>query len=107
MVIYSEQVIELVWRKGQVVPGYNPSQWRKDFAGAWINRNAYGMQGDYGWGIDHKRPLSKGGEESISNLIPCQWLNNVAKGNSFPEFKSKITSKGERNVKSARVWIIN
>ena len=38
----TEKVIKQVWRKAQVVSGYDPDVWRKDHAGAWIKCDAYG-----------------------------------------------------------------
>ncbi len=106
MAIYSGQLIDLVWRKGTVVPGYDPAKWRQDFAGAWMYYDAYGTIGEYGWEIDHIRPLSQGGEDSIINLIPIQWHNNMVKANNYPKFKSAVTSHGEHNIEMERSWEI-
>lgn len=106
MAIYSGQLRDLVWRKGTVVPGYDPAKWRQDFAGAWMYYDAYGTIGEYGWEIDHIRPLSQGGEDSIINLIPIQWRNNMVKANSYPKFKSVVTSHGEHNIEKERTWEI-
>ena len=106
MAIILEGIKELVWRKGTVIPGYDPEMWRQDFAGAWICKDAFGSHSDYGWEIEHIRPLSQGGEETIENLMPCQWQNNMAKANNFPNFKSMITSDGNRNVRKEQSWVI-
>lgn len=58
-----------IWEKAISVPGYDPDIWRKDFAGAWIRKDSYGMQTKYGWEVDHLRPLSKGGDNNEDNLI--------------------------------------
>jgi len=104
--IYTEQIIEAVWEKAQMIPGYNPDIWRKDFADAWINRNAYGTTGLYGWEIDHRMPQAKGGSDALQNLYPCQWENNRTKGDDYPKFKTKITSEGNHNVGREQSWIV-
>ena len=61
-------LIQQVWEKAEVVDGINPNFLRKDFAGAWICREAYGTETPYGWSIDHIKPIEKGGEEALNNL---------------------------------------
>jgi hypothetical protein len=77
---FSEQTIEVVWRKGRIIPGYNPDLYRKDICGAVMKRNEYGNRNsDYGWEIDHVNP---NGSDDLSNLRPLQWENNVEKTDS-------------------------
>ncbi len=104
--IVTEQLIEAVWEKAKPVEGYNSDVWRKDFAGAWINRNAYGTNGPYGWEIDHRMPQSKNGSDALQNLYPCQWENNRTKGDDYPRFKTIITSDGNQNVRREQSWIV-
>lgn len=54
-----------------------------DCCGAEIHRDAYGQRGDYGWEIDHRVPVSRGGGDYFLNLRPLHWENNVAKGNNL------------------------
>lgn len=61
MVFCSDSLVEQVWNKAQIVPGYNMSIWRQDFAGAWIRRDQYGIQSSFGWVIGHLLPQSRGG----------------------------------------------
>lgn len=78
---FSDEEIQAVWEKGMPVPGYAPSQVRKDCYGAWIERAQYGnRKSRYGWEIDHVLPKAKGGSDDISNLQPLQWENNCKKG---------------------------
>lgn len=77
---FSEYMIQQVWQKGRIVPGYDPNVWRKDECGAWIGRNYHGdRNSQYGWEIDHIRPESQGGSDELSNLRPLQWQNNVSR----------------------------
>ena len=76
---YSDSDIETVWKKGSVASNNDPGVFRKDQCGAWIKRSEYGNRGSkYGWEIDHITPVSSGGGDSLSNLRPLQWENNVA-----------------------------
>ena len=89
---FSEQVIQQVWEKGIAVAGYPPSTHRKDRCGALMVRNQYGTQTNYGWEIDHIRPVSKGGLDYLPNLQPLHWENNSAKADDFPHFTCKKTN---------------
>lgn len=105
--LFTEKVIAEVWRKGTVVPGYNPSFVRKDACGAWIVRQQYGKMLPYGWQIDHIFPMSKGGNDDIINLRPLQWQNNKSKGDDYPNYMGKVTSMRNVNVAIKKMWTIN
>ena len=93
-----------VWEKAKSIPGYDSDVWRKDFAGAWIRKDSYGLKTEYGWEIDHLRPLSKGGDNNVDNLIALHWKNNKTKGADYPIFKTSITFDGNRNIEKNKKW---
>ena len=102
----NDNVIGLVWEKAQKVEGYDESKWRKDFAGAWIQRSQYGLRSEFGWCVDHIMPKSIGGSDDPSNLIPIHWRNNVIRANNYPVFKSGVSSEGGKNVDKEQSWQI-
>lgn len=104
---YTETLIEQIWNKAIVVEGYDSTRWRKDFAGAWIQRDQYGIQSVYGWEIDHVRPVAAGGTDDITNLNPIQWENNRSKGADYPVFQTVVTSNENRNVHIVKKWKIS
>ncbi len=101
---FSDDTVQQIWEKAKVVEKYNPNLWRKDFAGAWIRRDYYGIRNKYGWEIDHKRPAAAGGSNRIENLCPLHWQNNVAKGDAYPSFQTCLTSEGNVNIERILSW---
>lgn len=87
---FDEQTIESVWKKGTAEPNY-PS-FRKDVCGASMQRNKYGKTEQWGWEIDHIKPVSQRGTDDLSNLQPLQWENNRHKGDNFPNWSCKVRS---------------
>ncbi len=105
MALYTDEMIEQIWRKATVVANYDPSKWRKDFAGAWIRHDFYGTRHEYGWEVDHLIPSSAGGTDVLTNLVPLHWRNNLIKGNATPMFKTCVTSQGNHNIEKEKRWI--
>lgn len=75
-----EELRDLVWLKGHLIPGRDPAEWRRDdfqmplrFS-EWGNRDS-----SFGWEIDHITPKKHGGGDEIDNLRPLQWEINVAR----------------------------
>ena len=80
----SKKQIEQTWEKGTPIRGKNPDVWRKDSEGNTIRKASYGTQGEYGWEIDHKKPVVKGGSDDPRNLQPLHWEANREKSDKYP-----------------------
>lgn len=104
MAYFSKEIIDFIWKKAKEIPNYNPSIWRKDFAGAWIRKDQYGIESKYGWEIDHLKPRAKGGTDDLNNLLPIHWLNNRTKSDDYPKFKTSTTSEGNTNIEKSQSW---
>ena len=91
---FSKLIIQKVWEKGKIVQGYDLNVWRKDQCDAWIKREFYGnRKSQYGWEIDH---ISPDGPDTVDNLRPLQWQNNVDKSDG--RLKCNVTALGKENV---------
>ena len=102
----TEELIEAVWQKAQVIPDNNPNEFRQDYAGAWIRRDDYGKNTIYGWTIDHICPRSKGGTDEIGNLVPLQHQNSFMKADHYPPWQTAVSSDGILNVEIVRNWYV-
>lgn len=87
---FDEATIEAVWQKGTPEPLY--PTFRKDKCGASMQRNRYGKTEQWGWEIDHIKPVSKGGSDDLSNLQPLLWENNRQKGDDWPDWSCAVKS---------------
>jgi len=79
-----EALKRAVWSKGAPIPNYDANVWRRDVCGTAMKYTDHGAETEYGWEIDHIRPLAKGGADSLGNLQPLHWKNNRRKSDSFP-----------------------
>lgn len=83
---FSQSTIDAVWKKGKIVEGYDSNTYRKDRCGAWMKKEDYGQTTKYGWEIDHKKPVAKGGTDDTDNLQPLHWENNRGKSDNYPNW---------------------
>ena len=78
-----EKTIQAVWEKGTIIPNLSPDLWRWDQPQNLIKRTEYGnRESEYGWEIDHIRPVSDGGSDALGNLRPLQWAANAKRQNA-------------------------
>ena len=84
----SKKLVDDVWDKGRSVRGRDPETWRKDEYGNLMRFGSYGTQGEYGWEIDHKNPVSNNGSDQLRNLQPLHWEENREKSD-------KLSHKGK------------
>lgn len=113
---FNQEIIQLVWQKARIVPGYDPTQFRKDACGAWITRDKYGdTTNNFGWVIDHICPRSvleqhnvpETAINDIINLQPLQWANDASKGETYPIFFASRYGVEQDNISLAQSFIIN
>lgn len=102
----SEEKIQQVWEKAEIVDNEDKDDWRKDACGAWIKRNQYEQETDHSWEIDHIKPVSKDGSDDLKNLMPLHRENSRTKGDDYPNFKSSVTSEGNKNIQKELPWEI-
>lgn len=104
--VLNNNKIEEVWRKATEVPGYDSARWRQDFAGAWIQREQYGLPTEFGWEVFHLVPVSRGGTSDVDNLYPIHRQNNLRRSNDYPMFHTAVKAKGDKNVSEDQIWRI-
>ena len=84
----SKKDVDNAWEKATPIRGKNPDVYRKDVYGNTIRKPSYGTHGEYGWELDHKKPISKGGSDSTQNIQPLHWEENREKSDTYP-YKKK------------------
>lgn len=88
---FDEATIQSVWANAAVIPGVDPMYVRRDCCGKGIARYDYGKTTEWGWEIDHKKPVARGGTDDIWNLQPLYWENNRHKSDDWPNWSCKVT----------------
>ena len=70
-----------VWNKAQSKGDFNI---RFDACNREIHFDKYGdTNSDYGWEIDHIKPVAEGGGDELDNLQPLYWKTNRIKGDNW------------------------
>ncbi len=75
-----EQKKIAAWTRCRTLPGRSPQDWRVDDDGTIIRRANYGVQGEYGWEVDHIRPLALSGTDTLDNVRALHCRNNRSRG---------------------------
>ena len=75
----SKKDVEATWERAPKVRGENPDVWRRDEVGKKIRKAPYGTVGEFGWEVDHRNPVSKGGSDDGRNLRALNWKSNRRK----------------------------
>ncbi|MDE0646046.1 MAG: HNH endonuclease signature motif containing protein [Gammaproteobacteria bacterium] len=74
---YTDEKLLQIWNKGSPISGYDSNVWRRDYLGNAMRFSDYGnTDSDYGWEVDHIKPVSEGGSDELHNLRPLQWKAN-------------------------------
>lgn len=77
----SDWRLAFVWAKAMPIAGVDPNVARMDAFGNVMRRADYGDRtSEYGWEIDHTRPVALGGSDDLSNLRPLHWRANAKLG---------------------------
>lgn len=82
---WTKAEIDAVWDKTAPIPGQKSATRGYDICGHQIEYGAHGdTNSQYGWEIDHIKPVSKGGIDHIDNLQPLYWETNRDKADIEP-----------------------
>jgi 5-methylcytosine-specific restriction endonuclease McrA len=87
---FNAETIEAVWRRAK--DHFPFANLKKDSCGATIRKDDHGKTTEFGWEIDHFKPVSKGGADDLGNLQPLHWENNRHKGDAYPDWQCKRRS---------------
>ena len=76
---FAENIIRAVWEKAAISEKFQPL--RVDCFGGLMFEHLYGVtDSKFGWEIDHRQSVAKGGGDELQNLQPLQCANNLTKG---------------------------
>ena len=80
---YTDKEKRVIFNKAKVIRGKNAKTHRKDSYNNVIYIGSYGKSSRMGWEIDHIKPRSRGGPDSIGNLQPLRTETNRKLGNKL------------------------
>lgn len=96
---FSANQKQMVWEKLSKIPNEDPSKFRYDGCGAKLKFDDYdNLNSDFGWNIDHKLPLSKGGNNHPLNLHALHYKNNEKKADNFPDFEGAVQWNSQKGI---------
>ena len=114
---FSDEQIEMVWKKGIVLDGWNPEKYRLDAAGAMMVKDRRGLDSLYAWEIDHVLPKSQLEDfgipeedwDNIENLRPFNSQNNNRKSDDYPIYTRALVfdESLNRNIESEVERVVN
>lgn len=90
----TEDQLDAVWDKAKEIPGRDPEMYRQDPYGNVMYRASYGQNSSMGWVVDHIKPKSRGGTDTLRNLQALNTKVNLTKGDSL--VKKSRHSKGNK-----------
>lgn len=103
--------IQTVWEKAETIDGVSEKLYRKDYAGAWMFRDSFtndlseaNNEKTYSWTIVLHRPASQSGTTELYNLDPMNVVNAKNKGENYPRWTTKLSSKGNENIIKMQNW---
>ncbi len=98
MANFSETQIKRAWEALYPFPNEDPNIFRFDGCGAKLKFEDYNKtDSDYCWTIDHKYPVSLGGNDNPLNLHALHYKNNEKKADNFPEFEGAVQWNPQTN----------
>ena len=78
---FEESIIRAVWEKAALSEKFPPL--KVDCFGGLMFEHLYGVtDSKFGWEIDHRKSVAKGGGDEIQNLQPLLCVNNLTKGDN-------------------------
>lgn len=69
------------WLHGRVVAGEDGATWRQDSCGAWIHREQFGHESEFGWKAVNVAP---GADRTEPEFRPFHWRNDYDAANRKP-----------------------
>ena len=77
---FTEITKDAVWAKAKLDSEHHPEEYRRDICGNLIRFEDFDdRNSEFGWEIDHIKPISQGGSDYLFNLQPLHWRSNSAK----------------------------
>lgn len=70
---------EAAWERAATIRDRDPAVWRRDEMGNPVRHDLYGTHGEFGWEVDHRNPVSKGGTDHGRNLRILHHASNARK----------------------------